>query len=78
MAKPRACVSFILNKKVELPENDDRPTDIYHPFQDICQKISELTEFVILVIQTSIFQNLLIYKKLAIFIIYFSCRLMFT
>ena len=30
--KPRASANIILNKKAELPEKDDKPTDVCVPF----------------------------------------------
>ena len=40
--KARASANIVLSRKAELPEKDDRTTDVYHLFQEFCQQILKL------------------------------------
>ena len=40
--KPRASANVILIKKAEFPTKDDKPTDVYHSFQEFCQRMPTL------------------------------------
>ena len=65
----------ILSKKVELTEICNKPTDVYHSFQELCQRISKLKLSVGWSINISEFAYI---KNLTIFMIYRSLKLLWT